>query len=107
MIRQSMPPRSRHFPPYPFFGVRGQAERIFLFREGRSTEGHPNPVHRIYLTEENYVYGDLCLNAEGMILSNGDLSYARQREHALCPCGKLMKYLRNTLKERRKERLYK
>lgn len=93
--------------PYPFFGVRGQAERIFLFREGRSTEGHPNPVHRIYLTEENYVYGDLCLNAEGMILSNGDLSYARQREHALCPCGKLMKYLRNTLKERRKERLYK
>jgi len=22
--------------PYPFFGVRGQAERIFLFREGRS-----------------------------------------------------------------------
>ena len=93
--------------PYPFFGVRGQAERIFLFREGRSTEGHPNPVHRIYLTEENYVYGDLCLNAEGMILSNGALSYARQREHALCPCGKLMKYLRNTLKERRKERLYK
>ena len=93
--------------PYTFFGVRGQAERIFLFREGRSTEGHPNPVHRIYLTEENYVYGDLCLNAEGMILSNGALSYARQREHALCPCGKLMKYLRNTLKERRKERLYK
>ena len=93
--------------PYPFFGVRGQAERIFLSREGRSTEGHPNPVHRIYLTEENYVYGDLCLNAEGMILSNGALSYARQREHALCPCGKLMKYLRNTLKERRKERLYK
>lgn len=93
--------------PYPFFGVRGQAERIFLFREGRSTEGYPNPVHRIYLTEENYVYGDLCLNADGMILSNGDLSYARQREHALCPCGKLMKYLRNTLKERRKERLYK
>lgn len=93
--------------PYPFFGVRGQAERIFLFREGRSTEGHPNPVHRIYLTEENYVYGDLCLNAEGMTLSNGDLSYVRQWEHALCPCGKLMKYLRNTLKERRKERLYK
>lgn len=28
--------------PYPFFGVRGQAERIFLFREGRSTEGFPN-----------------------------------------------------------------
>ena len=41
--------------PYPFFGVRGQAERIFLFREGRSTEGFPNPVHGIYLTEENYV----------------------------------------------------
>jgi hypothetical protein len=92
--------------PYPFFGVRGQAERIFLFREGRSTEGFPNPVHGIYLTEENYVYGDLCLNAEGMVLSNGDLSYARQREHALCPCGKLMQYLRMTLKKRQKERLY-
>ena len=52
--------------PYPFFGVRGQAERIFLFREGRSKEGFPNPVHGIYLTEENYVYGDLCLNAEGI-----------------------------------------
>lgn len=86
--------------------MRGQAERIFLFREGRSTEGFPNPVHGIYLTEENYVYGDLCLNAEGMVLSNGDLSYARQREHALCPCGKLMQYLRMTLKKRQKERLY-
>ncbi len=69
-------------------------------------EGFPNPVHGIYLTEENYVYGDLCLNAEGMVLSNGDLSYARQREHALCPCGKLMQYLRMTLKKRQKERLY-
>ena len=93
--------------PYPFFGVRGQAESIFLFREGRSKEGFPNPVHKIYLTEENYVYGDLCLNAEGMILSNGDLSYARQREYALCTCGKLMQYLRKTQEERRKERLYK
>jgi hypothetical protein len=41
-----------------------------------------------------------------MVLSNGDLSYARQREHALCPCGKLMQYLRMTLKKRQKERLY-
>lgn len=92
--------------PYPFFGVRGQAKHVFLFREGRCTEGFPNPIHEIYLTEENYVYGDLYLNAEGMILSNGDLSYARQRQHALCPCGKLMQYLRMTLKKRRKERLY-
>ena len=92
--------------PYPFFGVRGQAKHVFLFREGRCTEGFPNPIHEIYLTEENYVYGDLYLNAEGMILSNGDLSYARQREHALCPCGKLMQYLRMTLKKRQKERLY-
>ena len=92
--------------PYPFFGVRGQAEHIALFREGRSTEGIPNPIHEIYLTETNYVYGDLYLNAEGMILSNGDLSYGRQREHALCPCGKLMQYLRMTLKKRQKERLY-
>lgn len=93
--------------PYPFFGVRGQAKHVFLFREGRCKEGFPNPIHEIYLTEENYVYGDLVLNAEGMILSNGDLSYARQREHALCPCGKLMQYLRMTLKKRQKERLYK
>ena len=92
--------------PYPFFGVRGQARHVFLFREGRCKEGFPNPIHEIYLTGENYVYGDLVLNAEGMILSNGDLSYARQREHALCPCGKLMQYLRMTLKKREKERLY-
>jgi len=92
--------------PYPFFGVRGQAEHIALFREGHSTEGIPNPIHEIYLTETNYVYGDLYLNAEGMILSNGDLSYGRQREHALCPCGELMQYLRMTLKKRQKERLY-
>ena len=92
--------------PYPFFGVRGQAGHVFLFREGRSTEGVPNPIHEIYLTEENCVYGDLYLNAEGMILSNGDLSYARQRQHALCPCGKLMQYLRMILKKRKKERLY-
>ena len=91
---------------YPFFGVRGQASHVFLFREGRCKEGFPNPIHEIYLTGENYVYGDLVLNAEGMILSNGDLSYARQREHALCPCGKLMQYLRMTLKKRQKERLY-
>lgn len=106
MIRQSMPPRSRHFPRIPFSESGDRPSVSSLFREGRSTEGFPNPVHGIYLTEENYVYGDLCLNAEGMVLSNGDLSYARQREHALCPCGKLMQYLRMTLKKRQKERLY-
>lgn len=90
---------------YPFFGVRGQAERIFLFQEGRCTEGFPNPVHEVYLTEENTVYGDLYLNAEGMILSNGDLSYARQREYALCTSGKLMQYLKQTRKERQNSRL--
>ncbi len=31
----------------------------------------PNPIHDIYLTGENYVYGDLVLNAGGMILSSG------------------------------------
>lgn len=74
----------------------GTGQACFPFREGRCTEGFPNPIHEIYLTEENYVYGDLYLNAEGMILSNGDLSYVRQRQHALCPCGKLMQYLRMT-----------
>ena len=40
-----------------------------------------------------------------MILSNGDLSYVRQREHALCPCGKLMQYLRMTLEKRQKRKI--
>ena len=35
----------------------------------------------------DYVYGDLCLNAEGMVLSNGDLSYARQRNMPCVPAG--------------------
>ncbi len=67
-MRRNMPPPSRHSRRIRFRSS-GQAEHIALFREGRSTEGIPNPIHEIYLTETNYVYGDLYLNAEGMILS--------------------------------------
>lgn len=82
---------------YPFFGLRNQSENIFLFKEGRSTKGYPNPIHRIYLTTENYVYGDIYLNAEGNILSNGDLCYQRQRENILCASGDFLSYIKTTL----------
>lgn len=92
--------------PYPFLEFGGRPSMLPFSGKAAKTEGIPNPIHEIYLTEANCVYGDLYLNAEGMILSNGDLSYVRQREHALCPCGKLMQYLRMTLEKRQKERLY-
>lgn len=85
---------------YPFFGPRGQSENIFLFKEGRSKDGYPNPVHPIYLTETNSVYGDVYLNAEGKILGNGDLSYRRQQRHILCDSKSFLKYLKGTLKKR-------
>lgn len=83
---------------YPFFGLRGQAENVFLFKEGRCTTGFPNTVHPIYLTTTGYVYGDLYLNAEGKILSNGDLSYQRQQENILCGSGSFLKYIKSTLR---------
>lgn len=91
---------------YPFFGLRGQTSNIFLFREGRCNEGFPNPIHPIYLTEENGVYGDVYLNAEGMVLSNGNLSYQRQRENTLCHSLDFLKYLEKTLRERKASSLY-
>lgn len=84
---------------YPFFGLRGQSSNIFLFNEGRSAEGYPNPIHPIYLNEENYVYGDVYLNAEGMILSNTNLSYQRQNDNKLCHSHDFLKYLKTTLKK--------
>lgn len=84
---------------YPFFGLREQAKYIFLFKEGRCTTGFSNPIHRIYLTSENYVYGDIYLNAEGKILSNGDLSYRRQQENILCSSSNFLKYIKNTLEK--------
>lgn len=84
------------YSSYPFFGPRGQSEDMFLIREGRSAEGYPNPVHPIYLTGSDYVYGDVYLNAQGMILGNGNLSYLRQRDHVLCSSGNFLKYLKTT-----------
>lgn len=83
---------------YPFFGLRNQAENIFLFKEGRCTTGYPNPIHEIYLTTTDCVYGDVYLNASGKILSNGDLSYQRQQDHILCSSNNFMKYIKTTLK---------
>lgn len=83
---------------YPFFGLRNQAKDIFLFKEGRCITGYPNPIHDIYLTTTNYVYGDVYLNAEGKILSNGDLSYQRQQENILCSSDNFLKYIKSTLR---------
>lgn len=83
---------------YPFFGLRGQTENMFLFKEGRSMTGYPNPIHDIYLTSTNYVYGDIYLNAEGKVLSNGDLSYKRQQENVLCSSTDFKKYIKSTLR---------
>ncbi len=83
---------------YPFFGVRNQAENIFLFNEGRCTTGHPNPIHDIYLTTTDYVYGEVYLNAEGKVLSNGDLSYQRQQENILCSSSNFLRYIKSTLR---------
>lgn len=83
---------------YPFFGLRNQAKEIFLFKEGRSTTGYPNPVHGIYLTSENYVYGDIYLNAAGNVIGNGNLSYQRQQENILCSSTDFLKYIKSTLR---------
>lgn len=84
---------------YPFFGLRNQADNIFLFNEGRCTTGYPNPIHSIYLTSENYVYGGIYLNATGNVLSNGDLSYQRQQENILCKASDFLRYIKTTLRK--------
>ena len=83
---------------YPFFGLRNQTENIFLFKEGRCAVGHSNPIHPIYLTTTDYVYGDIYLNAEGNVLSNGDLSYKRQQDNVLCSSEKFLPYIKTTLR---------
>ena len=81
---------------YPFFGLRGQADYIALFKEGRSLTGMNNQVNPLYLTDGNYLKGNVYLNAEGMILSNGDLSYQRQyeTENILCHSGSFWSYVK-------------
>lgn len=71
---------------------------MFLFRKGRCTTGFPNPIHQIYLTTTDYVYGEIYLNAKGKILSNGDLSYQRQQENILCSSSSFLKYIKTTLR---------
>lgn len=84
---------------YPFFGLRGQAENMFLFKEGRSSVGCKNPIYPIYLSSENYVYGDVYLNARGEILGNGNLSYQRQQKYNLCHSGSFRKHLKSTIRK--------
>lgn len=85
---------------YPFFGLRGQAENVFLYKEGRSSVGFENYIHSIYLSSENYVYGDVYLNAKGMILGNGNLSYQRKLKHELCNSGSFKSYLKSTKRKK-------
>lgn len=83
---------------YPFFGMRGQSEHILLFKEGRCLEGFDNPVHSVYLSNMGYVYGDVYLNAKGMICGNGDLSYSRQDRYGLCKSSAFLRYLKSTVR---------
>lgn len=83
---------------YPFFGLRNQSEYIFLFKEGRCKIGYSNSIHPIYLTTTDYVYGNIYLNAEGHILSNGDLSYQRQQDNILCSSKNFLPYIKTTLR---------
>lgn len=84
----------RKLKRYPFFGLRGQAENIFLFKEGRSLSGNENTVRELYVSEGNYLKGDVYLNAKGMILSNGDMSYQRQEENILCHLCSFFSYVK-------------
>lgn len=84
---------------YPFFGLREQSEYIFLYKEGRCKDGNENSIHPIYLTTTSYVYGNVYLNAQGMILSNCDLSYQRQSENVLCHSSEFSKYVKSTLRK--------
>ncbi|WP_242052476.1 radical SAM protein [Dysgonomonas sp. GY75] len=84
---------------YPFFGLRGQAGTIFLYREGRSQSGNANPVRPLYLCEGNRLEGCVYLNAGGMVLSNGDLSYFRQTENELCRSGSFWSYVKHRVEK--------
>ncbi|MDH6309449.1 hypothetical protein M2451_002665 [Dysgonomonas sp. PFB1-18] len=84
---------------YPFFGLRGQADYIFLFKEGRSCSGNQNHIHPLTLNEGNHLEGNVYLNAEGMILSNGDLSYQRQTGNELCHCCCFWSYVKYHVKK--------
>lgn len=80
-----------------FFGMRGQSEHMFLFKEGRCTVGFDNPVYPIYMDEDGVVHGDVYLNAKGMVCSNGDMSYQRQESNFLCKSSCFYSYLKSTV----------
>lgn len=85
---------ARKLKKYPFFSLRGQSDYIFLYKEGRSQNGNANPIRELYVDDENFMKGCVYLNAEGVILSNGDLSYQRQRENKLCHSGSFFSYVK-------------
>lgn len=80
-----------------FFGMRGQSEHMFLFKEGRCTVGFDNPVYPIYMNGDGVVHGDVYLNAKGMVCSNGDMSYQRQESNFLCTSSRFYSYLKSTV----------
>ncbi|WP_373135430.1 radical SAM protein [Phocaeicola plebeius] len=80
-----------------FFGMRGQSEHMFLFKEGRCTVGFDNPVYPIYMDGDGVVHGDVYLNAKGMVCSNGDMSYQRQESNFLCTSSRFYSYLKSTV----------
>ena len=80
-----------------FFGMRGQSEHMFLFKEGRCTVGFDNPVYPIYMDEYGVVHGDVYPNAKGMVCSNGDMSYQRQESNFLCKSSCFYSYLKSTI----------
>ncbi len=85
---------------YPFFGMRGQDGTFFLFKEGRCVEGYPNPRTSVLpnpkKTKSVAMYTSIL---RGEILSNGNLSYLRQRDNVLCKKQYFLKYLKTTLKK--------
>lgn len=83
---------------YPFCGTRGQSKDIFLLKQGRCNEGYEMPTYPIYLNDCDYVYGDIYLNAKGMILSDCNLSYINQDNSALCSSENFLSYIKTTLR---------
>ena len=86
MIRQSMPPRSRHFPRIPF-SESGDRPSVSSFSGKAAARRGFRTCSWDLSYGGDYVYGDLCLNAEGMVLSNGDLSYAANGNMPCVPAG--------------------
>lgn len=83
---------------YSFAGARGQSKEIFLLKQGRCDKGYEMPTFPIYLTNTDYVYGDIYLNAKGNILSDCNLSYENQDKNPLCSSNNFHSYILKTLR---------